>query len=125
MKHLRLPILLAALLLAVTACLPGLGTLEPVNVTTEGPHTATAVFTPQEPAVEVIVSFAGGSIEHVHADDPRFQCQSIGTGWDCFVTGQDDAAAPRVVHEAGEAITFNVYASDATKVVGTVFYRTP
>lgn len=123
MKRLRFPLLAVLLVWILAACLPGLGTIQPVQVSAETPHIAVATFTPSAAVTDVIVNFAGGDIDHVRPVDTRFQCQAYRSGWDCFVTGQDDARAPRVVHPAGEALQFVVYAGRAENVVASVTYK--
>lgn len=125
MKHLRLTALVAALLVALAGCIPGLGTFEPINVRSVSAETAVATFVPAAPVQDVIVSFAGGGIDLVEPQDPRFQCQEYRGGWDCYVTGQDDAAAPRLVHEAGLPIRFTIHATRPAGVVASAFWRHP
>lgn len=123
MKRLRFIPLLLVLVFALAACLPGLGTMESVNVSVESPHIAVATFTPAVAVTDVIVNFAGGDIDHVRTEDPRWQCQPYRNAWDCFVVGQDDPGPPRVVHPAGEPIVFIVYASEAGAVVASVYWK--
>ncbi len=119
----RLIPLLALLAVVLTGCLPGLGTLSAVPVVVETPHVATAVFTPNSDVIDVIVNFAGGEIVLVQAEDPAWQCQPFRAGWDCFVTGQDDSAVPRVVHAAGVPVRFTVHATAPGRVVASAHWK--
>src|SRR5690554_4491954 len=117
MRRLKLGPVLAVLAVVLVGCIPGLGTMEPVAVRMETPHIAVATFTPTVAVTDVILSFAGGNIDLVRSEDVRFQCQPYRSGWDCYAVGQDNPAAPRLVHQAGEPMNFIVYASDASRVV--------
>ena len=92
-------------------------------MTVTGEHTAVATFTPTLAVTDVIVNFAGGGITGVQADSPIWQCQEFRNAWDCFVTGQDDSAPPRLVHPAGEPISFTVTAAEPVLVVSSVAFK--
>lgn len=118
----RLATLIGSLLL-LSGCLPGLGTITAVPVRVETPSLASAAFTPEVPVQDLIVNFAGGGITKVWATDDGFQCQEFRSGWDCFVTGQDDSSVERVVHPAGETIRFWIQAERARDVVGSAAWK--
>src|SRR5690625_5285974 len=118
----RLATLIGSLLL-LSGCLPGLGTITAVPTRVETPSLASAAFTPEVPVMDLLVNFAGGGITRVWTPDEAFQCQEFRNGWDCFVTGQDDPGAPRVVHPAGEPIRFWVQAERAREVVGSASWK--
>ena len=115
--------IVAALALLLSACLPGLGSITAVPVRVQTPTLATAAFAPEVDAQDLIVNFAGGGITKVWPDDDAFQCQEFRSGWDCFVTGQDDSSVDRVVHPAGETIRFWIQAERARDVVGSASWK--
>ena len=123
----RLTTLTAALMLALAACIPGLGTMEPISVTVETPHIATVTYTPTVNVQDVIINVGGA--ETVRSSHPLFECEPYRSGHRCYIPGQDNASAPRVISPAGERIQVVAYAAhDLTEpgspqITGSVFWQ--
>lgn len=119
-QTIRLTTLVVALLLTLAACIPGLGTMEPLQVTVETPHIATVTFTPTVNAVDVII-FVGGA-DTVRTEHVAFECEPYRQGHRCSVPGQEDASVPRFISPAGQPIQIIAYADRAAGVTGSVFW---
>ena|SRR5690625_1598406 len=117
----KLTVLLAALMLVLAACVPGLGTMEPLTVSVQGESTALVVFTPQVDVVDVII-FIGGA-DTVESEHVAFECEPYRAGHRCFVPGQEEGAEPRSISPAGIPISITATSPNPAGVSGSAYWN--
>lgn len=119
----KLTVLLAALMLVLAACVPGLGTMEPLTVSVLDEGTAVVVFTPQVDVVDVIIFIGGANtVESEHVAF-AFECEPYRQGHRCFVPGQEQGTEPRFISPAGHPITITARSPNPAGVSGSAYWN--
>jgi len=115
----RLLPVLAAIVLVLSACLPGVsGQLDQLQVFPRGAGEAVVVFHPSVPAADVVFVVTG--VDSVSADHPDFHCEPYRSGWSCDVPSQRGPTAERILVTG--PVTLTAVTSDPSDVIATVWW---